>query len=74
MCTLAMATGNLASELVAGDVRRLAEVDARFAAMTYPGDTLTLVGYPEQNGAIPFEVQNAKGKAVLKNGTIKLKD
>jgi len=73
MCALAMTTNALADKLADGDFRRLREVGVRFSAPTFPGQTITLLIFPtDDNGVIPFEVVNHKGKTILKNGNVKL--
>ncbi len=74
MCALAMSTNSLAAQLADGDITRLDEISVRFASPSFPGQPLTIIGYPETEEGIPFEVQNIKGKAVLKNGLVKVKD
>jgi hypothetical protein len=70
MCVMAMATGAIVRERFDGDLERCASVRVRFSSPAFPGETLTVVGYEGESGELPFEVQNAKGKAVIKNGLL----
>jgi len=74
MCGLAMATNGLAKELVDGDIRKLEHIEVRFSHPSIPGEPLTLVGYEKTDDGVPFELLNKKGKPVLKNGLIRLKN
>lgn len=54
----------LAAE-TAGGHRRLQRLGVRFAAMTLPGDTLTLLCEPEGEGHLRLGAVNQRGEAVL---------
>jgi acyl dehydratase len=71
MCVMAMASGAIVRERLGGDLERCSSVRVRFSSPAFPGETLTVVGYQGQSeGQLPFEVQNQRGKAVIRNGLL----
>ncbi len=72
MCVMSMTTNTLAMKLAEGDINRLGEIGLRFAFPAIPGDKLSLLIYPQEgeSGRYPFVLKNAKGKEVLKNGHV----
>lgn len=63
LCTMALAQRDLIARH-GGDPRALASIQARFAGMVYPGDTLVLKGW-EDGSTVRFQTDGPKGKPVL---------
>lgn len=73
LCTMAFAQRALIEKVGGGDPARLARMRVRFTKPVYPGETLTWRGWSIEKSAdgaqVGFEVVNAAGEPVLKDGS-----
>ena len=74
MCTLSYAQRSLLRHFANNDPEQMIAFYGQFSRPVYLGDTLTCRGMPEpQAPSFAFDVLNQHGKAVIKNGTLRLK-
>jgi acyl dehydratase len=67
LCTMAFAGRDLVNSQCGADPTRLARLGVRFARPVFPGETLTLKVFSEEDG-VSFQTENAQGKPVLTQG------
>jgi len=74
MCTLSFAQRSLLQHFADNDPEQLIGFYGQFSRPVYLGDTLTCRGMAEPKAPhYAFDVLNQHGKAVIKNGTLRLK-
>lgn len=73
-CVIAMICAALIEKKIDYDISRLESIRGQFRKPTIPGEKLTLIGYDSQNSyEIHFDVLNASGNAVFRNGMFKFR-
>ena len=77
LCTMAFAQRAIIDKAAGGDPARLSRMRVRFAKPVYPGETLITRGWSvekqEGRSLIGFEVRDANGEWVLKDGTAEIR-
>ena len=68
-CTLGYATRILVQDLCNGEPSRLSEIETRYAATVYPGDTLTVEAWAESEKSYLFQASTDSGP-VLSHGHV----
>lgn len=73
-CVLAMICNALTKNLADNDITRPVSIAGHFGKPVFPGETLTIIGYrSEDEKTFPFEVFNAQGKPVFREGVFTVK-
>ena len=73
-CVLAMICNALVKTRLSNDITRLASIAGNFGKPVLPGETLTIIGYQSADEKkVPFEVFNAQGKLVFREGLLAAK-
>lgn len=71
-CVIAMICATLVEKKLDYDISRLESIRGQFRKPTIPGEKLTLIGYNSQKSyEIYFDVLNASGSAVFRDGIFK---
>ena len=68
LCTMAFAQRDLIARYCPEDPSRLKSLGVRFAAPVFPGETLTLQVWEQEDGRVSFQTVNGSGKPVLGAG------
>lgn len=68
LCTMAFAQRDLINQYCAGDPSRLKRLAVRWARPVFPGDTLCLKVWAQEDGSLSFHTENEAGKVVMSHG------